>query len=570
MSTQPLAIARNTSIDHSESTFVVSLDSTQGDFTSLQSAIDALPATGGKIFVKAGVYPLLNTISMKQSNIQIQGEGMGITSFVAQASMSGATPAIEALSTTSDGTARALTADTTPGDTTIRTAPTDAATFNSGDFVLLYSNKSVDTEDAAKHAGEIKQVVSVDPVTGILTLDDVIFDTYTQADSAQVVRITMLRNLTFSDFSASSLATSSQLNRGFTHFRFVENLQIERLEVHHAFFTGIHLQSARNSAISGCYVHHIRDVVSTDPPNPANARYGIVIGCASQNVTVSGCRFSHTRHAVTTGGSSGKNSNGVQRNLVISNCTSMLTDTAHFDTHQPAENVTYIGCVADGGQPAQSAALGFQMRAANSSIIGCSVLRAIGRGIMIFGPASSGAVISGNMVAGVKAIGTTEGTGIYFDAAGNSNHSVAGNVIKDCEGSAIENAGAINQLVISGNAIQNVNTVVAGPTVRLANAGSVAVNNSGYNPVGAITNPWPKTGTDLTNRVNGGTASPQSGVTYTIRQTPKTVVVSGGNISAIAVNGLTTGTTSGAFKLGVGETITIVYQSPPQTRVFAE
>ena len=89
MSTQPLAIARNTSIDHSESTFVVSLDPTQGDFTSLQPAIDALPATGGKIFVKAGVYPLLNTISMKQSNIQIQGEGMGITSFVAQASMSG-------------------------------------------------------------------------------------------------------------------------------------------------------------------------------------------------------------------------------------------------------------------------------------------------------------------------------------------------------------------------------------------------------------------------------------------------------------------------------------------------
>lgn len=560
----------DTSIDHFESTFVVSLDSTHGDFTSLQPAIDALPTTGGKIFVKAGVYPLVNTISIKQSNVQIQGEGMGITNFVAQASMSGATPAFEVFSTASDGTARALTADTTPGDTTIQTAPTDAATFNSGDFVLLYSNKSVDTEVTAKHAGEIKQIVTVDPVTGILTLDDVIFDTYTQVDSAEVVRITMLRNLSFSDFSVSSLATSSQLNRGFTHFRFVENLQIERLEVHDAFFTGIHLQSARNSAISGCYVHHIQDVVSTDPPNPANARYGIVIGCASQNLTVSGCRFSHTRHAVTTGGSSGKNSNGVQRNLVISHCTSMLTDTAHFDTHEPAENVTYIGCVADGGVPAQSAALGFQMRAANSSIVGCSVLRAIGRAIMIFGPASSGAVISSNMIAGVKAIGTTEGTGIYFDAAGNSNHSVTGNVIKDCEGSAIENAGAISQLLISGNAIQNVNTMVAGPPVLLANPGSVVVNNSGYNPVGAIANPWPKTGTDLTNVVNGGTASPQSGVTYTVQQTPKTVVVSGGNVSDIAVNGLTTGNTSGALKLGVGETIAIVYGSAPNTRVFAE
>ena len=41
-------------IDRYESTFVVDING-NGDFTSLQPAIDALPATGGKIFVKAGV-----------------------------------------------------------------------------------------------------------------------------------------------------------------------------------------------------------------------------------------------------------------------------------------------------------------------------------------------------------------------------------------------------------------------------------------------------------------------------------------------------------------------------------
>jgi hypothetical protein len=143
-------------------------------------------------------------------------------------------------------------------------------------------------------------------------------------------------------------------------------------------------------------------------------------------------------------------------------------------------------------------------------------------------------------------------------------------LIRDCEGSAIENAGANNELMISGNTILNVNTVVPGPAVRLSNAGSVVVNNSGYNPVGAITNPWPKTGTDLVNNISEGAAVPQSGTTYTVRQTPKTVVVSGGNVSTIAINGLDVGVTSGAFKLGVGETIAVVYGSEPETRVFGE
>ena len=54
------------------------------------------------------------------------------------------------------------------------------------------------------------------------------------------------------------------------------------------------------------------------------------------------------------------------------------------------------------------------MRGRNCSIIGCTVLQPIGRGIMLFGPVSSGASIVGNMVANVKSIGSTSGTGIYF------------------------------------------------------------------------------------------------------------------------------------------------------------
>jgi len=605
-------------IDRYESTFVVDING-NGDFTSLQPAIDALPATGGKIFVKAGAYPITSTITIRVSNVQIQGEGMGITAFIGDSAMTGNTPALQAFNATA-GTARQLLASTALGETALTTSPVDAASFAAGDYLLLYSDKVVDTEIITKHAGEIKRITAVEPSSGVITVDDQIFDTYTVGDSASVVRITMLQNITLSDFSITTTAPSSTLNVGFTHFRFIENLQIQRIEAHDAYNSGIHLQSVRNANISDCFIHHISDVTP-----PSQEKYGIVVGTASQNVSITGCRFSHTRHAVTTGSSSGTNQNGVQRNIVVANCTSMLADTAHFDTHQPVENVTFVGCVAIGGVPAITEAYGFQMRGRNCSIIGCTVLQPIGRGIMLFGPVSSGASIVGNMVANVKAIGSTSGTGIYFAGPetlgepATSNHTVTGNVIKNCEGSAIANGGLNTDIVISGNIIENTNSVVPGAAIQLTDAkrilitgnnfsetvpnaaiamagssdnwqitqnylddsatdpvslrgaGSVVINNAGYNPVGNIPDPWPASGGDLTNDVSGGSQNPQSGTVYTVRHSPKTIVVTGGDLSQITINGVDTGLTAGVFKLGIGETIVVTYDMLiPTSAIFAE
>jgi hypothetical protein len=606
-------------IDRYESTFVVSPDPSKGDFTNLQDAINALPGSGGKIFVKAGVYTIPSTIQVTISNVQIQGEGMGITVFTGEASMTGNTPALD-IHNSGVGSARALVADTIRGDFTLKVSPADTASFNVGDYVLLYSNKTIDTEVPTKHAGEVKQITAVDSVGGVITVDDQIFDTYAVADSASLIRITMLQNITLSDFSVTTQAASSALTSGFTHFRFVENLQIERVEVHDAFNTGIHVQSVLNSRISDCYIHHINDVTP-----PRNEHYGIVVGSASQNVSIAGCRFSHTRHAVTTGGTSGTNQNGVPRNVVIANCTSRLTDTAHFDTHQPAENVTFIGCVADGGVSPASTAYGFQMRGRNCSIIGCSVLQAVGRGIMLFGPVSSGATIAGNMIANVKAQpGGTLGAGIHLagpetpGSIATSNHTITGNVIKNCDGSAITNGGLNADIIITGNIIENTNQVVTGAAIQLSDAarilitqnnisgtgqnpaiallgtsddwrivqncfsnvgssplslqgtGSVLINNFGYNPVGAIPNPWPANGGDLTNNVAAGSPSPQSGTVYTVRQTPKTIILTGGTVTQITINGVATGLVAGVFKLGIGETIAVSYDTAPTTALSAE
>src|SRR6516165_10312211 len=409
------------STDRYTATFVVAPslgppDFQDADFTDIQAAINALPPIGGKVFVKAGTYVVSETIRIQESNVHLQGEGMGITKIVSAQTMT-ANPAIQVFNSQTGGVLPLL-ADTAKRGTVATLSPADATTLTAGDYVLLFSNKPVDAEDPQKHAGEVKQVTAIDLPTGLITFDDQIFDAYRVADSAAMARVTVLRNITLSDFSVTTVAPFYTANAGFTFFRFVENLQIERVEAHHAYVSGVQLLSVRNSNISDCYIHHI-----SDKQPAANVHYGITISSASENVSITGCRFSHTRHAVTTGGSSGTLQNGVQRNIVVSNCTSMAADTAPFDTHDPAENVSYVGCVAIGGVPAVEEVVGFQMRGANSSIVGCSVLQAIGKGILIFHTGSNGATITGNMIAGVKSVAGALGIGIHLDSSGTSRHT---------------------------------------------------------------------------------------------------------------------------------------------------
>ena len=109
--------------------------------------------------------------------------------------------------------------------------------------------------------------------------------------------------------------------------------------------------------------------------------------------------------------------------------------------------------------------------------------------------------------------------------------------------------GPSQDIVITGNIIQ----VPSPPNAIKARAGSIVVNNFGYNPVGSISNPWPSTSAtsaDLTNLVSAGKLNPQSGTMYPVRQTPKTIVIHGGDVSQILINDANAGT-AGAFKLGM-------------------
>jgi hypothetical protein len=216
-------------IDRFESTFVVDIKG-NGDFTSLQLAIEVAGCRRQNFRESRSLSDQQHDYNYGEQCSE-PGRGNGHNCFRSRQRNDRNTPALQAFNAGA-GTIRPLVADTALGDTTFTTSPADAASFAAGDYILLYSDKVVDTEITTKHAGEIKQITSVDPTSGSITVDDEIFDIYTLADSAQVVRITMLQNITLSDFLITTTAPSSTLNVGFTHFRFIENLQIQRIQAH--------------------------------------------------------------------------------------------------------------------------------------------------------------------------------------------------------------------------------------------------------------------------------------------------------------------------------------------------
>jgi len=99
-------------------------------------------------------------------------------------------------------------------------------------------------------------------------------------------------------------------------------------------------------------------------------------------------------------------------------------------------------------------------------------------------------------------------------------------------------------------------------------ADSTVVENAGYNPVGLVPAPW-RTDGDLTND-GGGDADPATDQVYTVRQSPKTIIVTGGIVTDIAIDGTPTGLSAGVFKLGIGESIAISFSATPTTRVSAD
>lgn len=110
-----------------------------------------------------------------------------------------------------------------------------------------------------------------------------------------------------------------------------------------------------------------------------------------------------------------------------------------------------------------------------------------------------------------------------------------------------ESSGGAGANVIQGNTLHVQGTIAVGKIVTQG-AASIVRSNIGYNPVGAETAPGiPATTVALVNPFN----------------VDSSVFVTGGTVTAIAVNGVTTGATTGQFWVPAAGSITLTYSVAP-------
>src|SRR5262249_41488815 len=141
-------------------------------------------------------------------------------------------------------------------------------------------------------------------------------------------------------------------------------------------------------------------------------------------------------------------------------------------------------------------------------------------------------VVSGNVIDGTNLV--VPGASISFQSA--DRIVICGNkIINNLTGHPIEMAGSSKNWHIADNFLDHNKNNSPFPVT----ADSTVIDNSGYNPVGPIANPW-NAGGDLTNN-GGGDFNPTSGQRYIVRQSPKTIIITGGKVTGIEIDGTATG-----------------------------
>ena len=228
-------------------------------------------------------------------------------------------------------------------------------------------------------------------------------------------------------------------------------------------------------------------------------------------------------------------------------------------------------------------------------VIGCSVHNCISRAISLNGDAFatsgtgvlrttiSGCDCSDNQTQGIRLDKACDYTTITSNTCSNNDN--IGIYVVDSDHVRVTNNVSTNNntygIFLSPATVNMNNVLVADNDLTANGTGAILIteatgqvrgnsilrDNISYNPVGNITNPWPSATGDLLNAA-GAQAAPTSAAVYTVRRSPKTIIISGGTITgSIEINGSATGQSAGVFKLGIGETIKVTFSVTPTVAV---
>ena len=216
---------------------------------------------------------------------------------------------------------------------------------------------------------------------------------------------------------------------------------------------------------------------------------------------------------------------------------------------------------------------GIRIIGQNIDVFGNSVFDSYESGIEVTG---SNNKISDNYVEGSSQVTSKlwEQIGVNGTAANTviSDNTVVNNPVRStiAKYGIWVRAGAGTGTIIEGNDVYGSGAnATAGIECDVTNV--TVINNPGYNPKGYIANPIAATTYSIIDM--GGTNSTWvSATTYTNFQSPKTLYLSGGTITALIVDGQTLFTTAGSYAivLELGDTFSVTFSAAPTITVIGQ
>jgi len=470
----------------------------------------------GVIEFGIGTFITTGGLSINKSGIKIKGQGKGVT--IIQADSGSALDSIKFFGTdpTQSATSYSLTANAVAGDLTVTVSAADAVASGlaTGDYFILYSSLSIDSEFTGHNQGEIHKVLSVNSGTGLITIGVAnngthVYETTTTANTAKIAKLSMYQDISLEGITFLDTATSrpDTLGNGQVLFRFIDDLTIRDCVFKSMFNSALEIAQCMNVKIESCFFKDIKDVTPA-----ANTFYGIDIRGATTNCSVANCNFDNMRHGVAMDSGRATFYAGKFRDVSIVGNSSISTYSAHFDCHQGGEGISFVGntMVGDDGS-----ANGIQARSP-CVITGNSIIGVLGRGISIFGN-GSGSNISGNYIKGCT-------TGVYLGNGVNRININGNSISNGVDGIRLEESSKTVTISNASPAVitSAAHTLQAGTQIRFTTTGTLPTGLS------LLTTYYILAGTTLTkdsftvSLTDGGaainTSSAGSG-THTIRYT---------------------------------------------------
>ncbi|GAC1496082.1 MAG: hypothetical protein NVS1B2_15760 [Vulcanimicrobiaceae bacterium] len=488
-------------------------DGATNDAPAIQAAIAAaLAAGGGVVFISAGTYALAAALTLG-SNIYLMGAGREVTTLKATASMTGIVA----------GGAAAW------NDLRISGIKFDANAQASTSCVQLQSNTS----------------------TRVRIFDN----TFTNASGAWAC---ILGLVTTTTATAKDWEFSNNLVTG-NNTGTLESVLIVSWERGHVFANRFIGNTITIASCLGFYGYNNRVLVegNTFAANSSDTyvqqgQFVSFVGNSFFSATNSGSAniqlINVTDISIVDNTFVGSPSGGLANNgVVIYDYSAATFDGVHTSRFLNSARIyigqnRFDGAYACLSYPSQTQADKNQA-ITNVAFVGNDVTHQTSYAVYVNGAASTGLV--GLMIANNRFLTSDSGfaTITINGVASTAGINISSNVFRSAQ-PGIALAGAMTDVRI----LQNDLAAVATPLALSGGAAPSRIQgNAGINPKGAITVALPASGAVTTN-----------GTGYDL-----TLYVTGGTVSAIAVSGVTTGATSGAFFVPAGATYTLTYTVAP-------